>query len=98
MLYLCQGASVVVFAEYSWIPGNLRQAEDRAHRIGQTTSVNVYYLHVRSSVDDIMWAKIQSKLENVGQARSQSRDSGTGSKQVLSPLQVLPVHPCAVHS
>lgn len=58
---------MVVFAEYSWIPGNLRQAEDRAHRIGQTTSVNVYYLHVRSSVDDIMWAKIQSKLENVGQ-------------------------------
>lgn len=47
------------------------QAEDRAHRIGQPTSVNVYFLHVRHSVDDIMWNIIHSKLENVGQVTAQ---------------------------
>lgn len=41
---------------------------DRAHRIGQASAVNVYFLHVRNSVDEIIWAAIQNKLENVGQA------------------------------
>ena len=45
------------------------QAEDRAHRIGQPSSVNVYFLHVKQSVDDLMWTLIQNKLDNVGQAR-----------------------------
>jgi len=41
---------------------------DRAHRIGQASAVNVYFLHVRNSVDDIIWQSVQNKLENVGQA------------------------------
>lgn len=40
---------------------------DRAHRIGQKSSVNVYFLHVKDSIDDIIWNSIQSKLENLGQ-------------------------------
>ena len=62
-----QGASVVVFAEYTWTPGDLVQAEDRAHRIGQASSVNIYMLHVKNSIDDLIWQKLQRKLEHVGQ-------------------------------
>ncbi|XP_028086601.1 SWI/SNF-related matrix-associated actin-dependent regulator of chromatin subfamily A-like protein 1 isoform X3 [Camellia sinensis] len=60
-------ASTVIFAELSWTPGDMVQAEDRAHRIGQVSSVNVYYLLANDTVDDIIWDVVQSKLENLGQ-------------------------------
>ncbi|TKY54337.1 SWI/SNF-related matrix-associated actin-dependent regulator of chromatin subfamily A protein 1 [Spatholobus suberectus] len=60
-------ASTVIFAELSWTPGDLIQAEDRAHRIGQVSSVNIYYLLANDTVDDIIWDVVQSKLENLGQ-------------------------------
>ncbi|CAI9292039.1 unnamed protein product [Lactuca saligna] len=60
-------ASTVIFAELSWTPGDMIQAEDRAHRIGQVSSVNVYYLLASDTVDDIIWDVVQSKLENLGQ-------------------------------
>ncbi|KAH9684203.1 chromatin remodeling factor18 [Citrus sinensis] len=60
-------ASTVIFAELSWTPGDLIQAEDRAHRIGQVSSVNVYYLLANDTVDDIVWDVVRSKLENLGQ-------------------------------
>lgn len=60
-------ASIVVFAELSWVPGDIRQAEDRAHRIGQASSVLVHFLMVRHSIDDIIWETVQSKLDTTGQ-------------------------------
>lgn len=60
-------ASTVIFAELSWTPGDIIQAEDRAHRIGQVSSVNVYYLLSNGTIDDLMWDVVQGKLENLGQ-------------------------------
>jgi len=60
-------ASTVVFAEMTWTPGEIHQAEDRVHRIGQASAVNIYFLHVRNSIDEIIWQNLQNKLENLGQ-------------------------------
>lgn len=44
-------ASHVVFAEISWVPGELEQCEDRVHRIGTTESVLIQFLVMASSID-----------------------------------------------
>ncbi|XP_041637359.1 DNA annealing helicase and endonuclease ZRANB3 [Cheilinus undulatus] len=54
-------ASHVVFAELYWNPGHIKQAEDRAHRIGQTSSVNVHYLIAKGTFDTVMWAMLNRK-------------------------------------
>lgn len=48
-------ATTVLFAELFFNPGILTQAEDRAHRIGQTDNVNVHYLLARGTTDDHIW-------------------------------------------
>jgi SWI/SNF-related matrix-associated actin-dependent regulator 1 of chromatin subfamily A len=44
-------ATNVVFAELDWVPGNISQAEDRLHRIGQTGNVLVQHLVLEDSID-----------------------------------------------
>ncbi|TFK03620.1 SWI/SNF-related matrix-associated actin-dependent regulator of chromatin subfamily A-like protein 1 [Platysternon megacephalum] len=61
-------ADLVVFAELFWNPGVLIQAEDRAHRIGQTSSVNVHYLVAKGTADDYLWPMIEEKIKVLGEA------------------------------
>jgi SWI/SNF-related matrix-associated actin-dependent regulator of chromatin subfamily A-like protein 1 len=44
-------ASHVIFVELDWVPANMFQAEDRAHRIGQMQSVLIQHLVVNGSLD-----------------------------------------------
>lgn len=67
MFLLCQGltltaASLVVFAELDWTPGTLEQCEDRAHRIGQRSTVNVHYLVAAGSLDEWVWGALSRKV------------------------------------
>ena len=39
----------------------LNQAEDRAHRIGQKNSVNIYYMNGRGTVDDQIFELLHNK-------------------------------------
>ncbi|XP_045909723.1 SWI/SNF-related matrix-associated actin-dependent regulator of chromatin subfamily A-like protein 1 isoform X1 [Micropterus dolomieu] len=71
-------ADLVVFAELFWNPGVLIQAEDRVHRIGQTSNVNIHYLVAKGTADDHLWPMIQEKmnvLEQVGLSESSLSDN-----------------------
>uniref|UniRef100_A0A8C0ZBZ7 Zinc finger RANBP2-type containing 3 n=1 Tax=Cyanistes caeruleus TaxID=156563 RepID=A0A8C0ZBZ7_CYACU len=59
-------ATHVVFAELYWDPGHIKQAEDRAHRIGQCSSVNIHFLIARGTMDTLMWAMLNRKAKVTG--------------------------------
>ncbi|XP_045151674.1 SWI/SNF-related matrix-associated actin-dependent regulator of chromatin subfamily A-like protein 1 isoform X2 [Echinops telfairi] len=61
-------ADLVVFAELFWNPGVLIQAEDRVHRIGQTSSVGIHYLVAKGTADDYLWPLIQEKINVLSEA------------------------------
>jgi SWI/SNF-related matrix-associated actin-dependent regulator 1 of chromatin subfamily A len=67
-------ASTVVFAELHWTPANIIQAEDRAHRIGQKSCVNVHYLVGENTIDNILLKQLQKKLETTGDILNGSKE------------------------
>uniref|UniRef100_A0A672Y4G9 Zinc finger, RAN-binding domain containing 3 n=1 Tax=Sphaeramia orbicularis TaxID=375764 RepID=A0A672Y4G9_9TELE len=67
-------ASHVVFAELYWNPGHIKQAEDRAHRIGQTCSVNVHYLIAKGTFDTVMWSMLNRKETVTGRSLNGRRE------------------------
>lgn len=44
-------ATRILFVEFDWVPGTNTQAADRAHRIGQASSVLVQYVAYSGSID-----------------------------------------------
>ncbi len=54
-------ANHVVMAEIDWVPGNVTQAEDRCHRIGQNSAVLVQHIVVEDSIEARMVKKIVEK-------------------------------------
>jgi SWI/SNF-related matrix-associated actin-dependent regulator 1 of chromatin subfamily A len=61
-------ASLVIFAELDWVPGNITQAEDRAHRIGQKDAVTVQHLVLNGSIDSKMAKTLIAKQEIIEKA------------------------------
>lgn len=56
-------ADTAVFAEIDWVPGNITQAEDRLHRIGQSHPVRIIHLVQAGSVDCRMVRALVAKQE-----------------------------------
>lgn len=54
-------AEAVVMNDLSFVPAHHLQAEDRANRIGQTKSVNIYYPIFENTIEIIIYNIIQNK-------------------------------------
>eukprot|EP00913_Durusdinium_trenchii_P017968 g16886.t1 len=57
----CRAAQTIVFAELYWVPGQMQQAEDRAHRIGQKDCVTVHYLIAKKTLDEVLFKSLERK-------------------------------------
>jgi len=55
-------ADTVIFIDQDFVPANHQQAEDRAHRIGQVNSVQVYYLLAEDTIDEDLRALLAEKV------------------------------------
>lgn len=61
-------SSHVVFAELDWVPGNVTQAEDRAHRIGQKDMVTVQHYVLEGSLSAKMARTLVAKQDVIDRA------------------------------
>lgn len=75
----------VVVVQLPWTPAELRQAEDRLHRIGQTNDVEVEILlaHIegRWTIDERLWNVLESKNFATGEVIDGEGDYLIGSAQ-----------------
>lgn len=75
-------ASHVVFAELDWVPGNITQAEDRCHRIGQRDMVLVEHLVLEGSIDARMAHTLVEKQEVIAAALDNEREQEAATPAV----------------
>ncbi|XP_037811206.1 SWI/SNF-related matrix-associated actin-dependent regulator of chromatin subfamily A-like protein 1 [Lucilia sericata] len=61
-------AELIIFAELTWNPSTLAQAESRAHRIGQTNPVTCRYLMATKTADDHIWNMLKTKQDTLNEA------------------------------
>ncbi len=88
-----QRASCVVFGELDWSPAVHSQAEDRAHRMGQTDSILCYYLVSSGGSDqdmqDALGLKVSQFVALMGdepQSQSEALSSAQAARRYVERL------------
>ena len=56
-------SAIVIFADMVWSPGEHRQAEDRAHRIGQKDTVFIYYYICNDTIEKYIFDILSQKQD-----------------------------------
>lgn len=67
-------ADIIVHIDQPWNPAKLRQREDRLHRIGQESSVQVVTLMANRTVDHYVRRILEAKLKLIGQVLDEDMD------------------------
>jgi SNF2 family DNA or RNA helicase len=81
-------ARQVVFNDLDWVPANHWQAEDRAYRIGQNSTVNVTYFTAMGTVDEFVSAALNIKSTLI-EAVVEGRGAVPIDTDLLSELEFL---------
>jgi SWI/SNF-related matrix-associated actin-dependent regulator 1 of chromatin subfamily A len=82
-------ANNVAFVEFPWTPGELEQAEDRTHRIGQKNSVTTWHLMAEGTIDESIISTISGKkkvIDRLLDAKTSEAASGDTLLEVINQL------------
>jgi SWI/SNF-related matrix-associated actin-dependent regulator 1 of chromatin subfamily A len=90
-------ASHVIFVEEDWTPGNITQAEDRCHRIGQTDSVLVQHLVLDGTLDATMAKTLISKQAIIDRALDNPLPDDDFDLSVLESMLPKPKKPPVIN-
>jgi TATA-binding protein-associated factor len=83
------GADTVVFLDHDWNPSRDAQAQDRAHRLGQTRAVTVYRILAQGTVEEAVMGQQTWKLGVAGAIVGRANGSlagGVGTAPILEFL------------
>jgi len=80
------GADTVIFLEHDWNPSKDLQAMDRAHRLGQTRTVNVFRLITRDSLEEKIMGlqRFKTHLANTVVNKNNASLQSMNTAEVLS--------------
>lgn len=82
-------ATHVVFNDLDWVPANHWQAEERAYRIGQSSTVNVHYLVAAGTLDEFVQQVLATKAALADAVVDGTALSPAASRDVLSELEAM---------
>lgn len=80
-------ANYVIHFDHWWNPATGKQAEDRAHRIGQEKKVFVYHLWVADTVEERIYKKLKEKqrlYDEVIDSLSNVKGSGLSEEEIFA--------------
>jgi len=76
----------VIFLNFPFTPDDLEQPYKRAHRIGQTENVNVYYTIVKDSIDEHIFDMIVGKTKDINSILDEGKDGVVHYNQIPNDL------------
>lgn len=68
-------ADTTIFHDLDFVPANHQQAEDRAYRIGQDKTVNIYYPIFNDTIEERIYETLQKKKEIISTVMGEKLES-----------------------
>jgi SWI/SNF-related matrix-associated actin-dependent regulator 1 of chromatin subfamily A len=81
-------AEVVIMNDLDFVPANHAQAEDRAYRIGQDSTVNVYYPIFEDTVDIMMYEMLQKKRQIINTIMGEEHEEVDISTDLIKQISM----------
>lgn len=79
-------ADTVIFIDLPWTPGDLQQAADRCHRVGQKNAVSVIMLECKNTVDEYIAETLEAKQLVISKALDNIDASPIADTSVLKEV------------